>query len=74
MLITMDKCSEVKPILLRIVPSDRLSGLKKMLDLRFIEIRIALVDELVEELAAFPYAHNRLFKLLIFLLLLFCLL
>jgi hypothetical protein len=45
-----------------------------MLDLGLIEVRIAVIDALVEEFAAFPYPHHRLVKLLIFLFLLFCLL
>ncbi len=45
-----------------------------MLDLGLIEVRIAVIDALVEEFAAFPYPNHRLVKLLIFLFLLFCLL
>lgn len=74
MQLTVDKCSEVKPILVRVVPSDGLGGLEEMLNLGLVEVRVPLVDKFIEEFTAFPYAHDRLVKFLVLLSLLLCLL
>ncbi|RWW01553.1 hypothetical protein BHE74_00024146 [Ensete ventricosum] len=66
---TMDESSEVKPVLIRVVSSDGLGGLKKVFDLGLIKVWIALVDELIEKLDAFPYAHLPLLQLPILFLL-----
>ena len=53
----MDESSEMKPALIGVVSPNGLGGLQKVLDLGLVEVGIALVDELIEELTAFPYAH-----------------
>lgn len=66
---TMDESSEVKPVLIWVVSADGLGGLKKVFDLGLIKVWIALVDELIEKLHAFPYAHLPLLQLPILFLL-----
>lgn len=66
----MDEGSEVKPILIRVVSANDFGGLEKVFDLGLIEVRIALVDYLIQKLDAVPYAHLRLLQLSILFLLL----
>lgn len=54
---TMYKGSQMKPVFIRIVLSDCFRRLQQMLDLWLIKIGITLVDKLIQQLAAFPYAH-----------------
>lgn len=47
----------MQPIFIGIILSDGLSGLQQVLDLRLIQVWIALIDYIIEKLAALPYAH-----------------
>jgi hypothetical protein len=42
----------VQPVLVRVVLADGLGGLEEMLDLRHVQVGVAVVDELVEQLDA----------------------
>ena len=53
----MYKRSQVQPIFIRIILSNGFSGLQQVFDLRLIQIRVALINHVIEKLAALPYAH-----------------
>jgi hypothetical protein len=50
----------VEPVVAGVVEADGLRGLQQVLDLRLLEVGVAVVDALVEQLAALPDAHPRL--------------
>ena len=56
---TVDEAGEVEPVLVGVVLADGLGGLEEVLDLGHVQVRVAVVDELVEQLDAFPDAHLR---------------
>lgn len=60
---TVDKSSQVQPILIGIIFPDGFSWLQQVLNLRFIQVWIAIIYYIIQELAAFPDAHNSLVKL-----------
>jgi len=56
----VDESGEVEPVLVGVVLADGLGGLEEVLDLGHVQVRVAVVDELVEQLDAVPDAHLRL--------------
>lgn len=54
---TMNKSSQMQPVFIRIILSNSFSWLQQVLNLWFIQIRIAVIHDLIEKFAALPYAH-----------------
>lgn len=63
----MDKTGQMEPVFIRVIFSDGFSCLKQMFDLRLVQVRITLIDKLIEKLTAFPNTHLGSVQLPVFL-------